>query len=88
MPDFVSGMAEGLRKSEWMIQSAISNIASGMVIDMETPSIASSNTSSSGFSGSINVNVYAAEGQDERLIADRVAEIIDQKIQTKRGVFA
>lgn len=88
MPDFVGGMAKGLRNSEWMIESAISNIASGMVIDIKNPSTASLNTPSSGFSGSINVNVYAAEGQDERLIADRVAEIIDQKIQTKRGAFA
>lgn len=88
MPDFVGGMAKSLRNSEWMIESAISNIASGMVIDVGSPSVASLNTPSSGFSGSINVNVYAAEGQDERLIADRVAEIIDQKIQTKRGAFA
>lgn len=88
MPDFVGGMAKGLRNSEWMIESAISNIASSMIIDVGSPSVASLNTPSSGFSGSINVNVYAAEGQDERLIADRVAEIIDQKIQTKRGVFA
>ena len=30
MPDFVGGMAKGLRNSEWMIESAISNIASSL----------------------------------------------------------
>ena len=42
----------------------------------------------SGAYGAITVNVYGAPGQDERVIAERVADIINAQVSSRRAVFA
>ena len=36
----------------------------------------------------VTINVYGAEGQDERVIAERVADIINTQISMRRAIFA
>ena len=42
----------------------------------------------SGAYGAVTVNVYGAPGQDERVIAERVADIINAQVSSRRAVFA
>lgn len=42
----------------------------------------------SGVYGAVTVNVYGAPGQDERIIAQKVADIINAQVSSRRAVYA
>ena len=46
------------------------------------------NAPTAGAYGAVTVNVYGAPGQDERIIAQRVADIINAQVSSRRAVYA
>lgn len=91
MPDFMAGMAKGIDANAWRVLDALQSVSGQMVFTPQA--YAAQNAGAAGsvssYTGSpISINVYAAEGQDENLIAELVMRKIETATQRKGAVFA
>ena len=88
MPHFMSGLAKGIDQNVWRVEDALSTLTSGMTMTINAPdSSAAAAVGNTSYQNSININVYAQEGQNAREIAENVADIINQRIAVQKGVF-
>ena len=83
-------MAAGISSYADSAVSAMQNVASA-VTDAAAFGVNGSGIFGSGV-GSVNapvtINVYGAEGQDTRKLAEQVAEVINNQIYSRRAAFA
>lgn len=88
MPHFMTGLAKGIDQNVWRVEDALSTLTSGMTMTINAPdSSATAAVGNNSYQNSININVYAQEGQNAREIAENVADIINQRIAVQKGVF-
>ena len=84
-----AGIAEGIEDNIGMVTDAMDDVSAAA-----TGTISANVRGNAAYSaGSISpmgvtINVYGAEGQDERVIAERVADIINTQVNMRRAVFA
>lgn len=85
-----AGIAEGIEDNLGLVTDAMDDLSmttndaimSG--VNIGASSVAGRN--SVGFGG-VTINVYGAQGQDERVLAQRVADIIQRQVDSRRAVF-
>lgn len=84
-----AGIAEGIEDNIGMVTDAMDDVSAAA-----TGTISANVRGNAAYTaGSIapmgvTINVYGAEGQDERVIAERVADIINTQVNMRRAVFA
>lgn len=91
MPDFMAGLAKGIDANAWRVTDALQSVSGQMVFTPQAYAEQNAGAAASGssYTGSpISINVYAAEGQDENLIAELVMRKIETATQRKGAVFA
>lgn len=91
MPDFMAGLAKGIDANAWRVDDALQSVSGQMVFTPQAYAAQNAGAAPSGssYTGSpISINVYAAEGQDENLIAELVMRKIETATQRKGAVFA
>lgn len=91
MPDFMAGLAKGIDANAWRVTDALQSVSGQMVFTPQAYAEQNAGAAGSGssYTGSpISINVYAAEGQDENLIAELVMRKIETATQRKGAVFA
>ena len=91
MPDFMAGLAKGIDANAWRVLDALQSVSGQMVFTPQAYAEQNAGTVTGGgsYTGSpISINVYAAEGQDENLIAELVMRKIETATQRKGAVFA
>ena len=91
MPDFMAGLAKGIDSNAWRVTDALQSVSGQMVFTPQAYAEQNAGTVTGGgsYTGSpISINVYAAEGQDENLIAELVMRKIETATQRKGAVFA
>ena len=91
MPDFMVGLAKGIDANAWRVTDALQSVSGQMVFTPQAYAEQNAGTVTGGgsYTGSpISINVYAAEGQDENLIAELVMRKIETATQRKGAVFA
>lgn len=91
MPDFMAGLAKGIDANAWRVTGALQSVSGQMVFTPQAYAEQNAGTVTGGgsYTGSpISINVYAAEGQDENLIAELVMRKIETATQRKGAVFA
>ncbi len=85
-----AGMAEGIEDNLGLVTDAmddLSTAATGAIAANVNGSMSYSGRSGGAIGGTV-INVYGAPGQDERIIAERVAEILNHQIMERRAVYA
>ena len=91
MPDFMAGLAKGIDANAWRVTDALQGVSGQMVFTPQAYAAQNAGAAANGssYTGSpISINVYAAEGQDENLIAELVMRKIETATQRKGAVFA
>lgn len=82
MPDFMAGLAKGIRDNSYLVEDAIGAVSAGMTVTV--PGSQASTTNYGGFS----ITVNAAPGQDANAIADAVMRKIQHQVTQRGAVFA
>ncbi len=79
MPDFISGMAEGIYKNAYKLENAVSSLAGGMNVNL--------GGSVSGASGNYTINVYASQGMNEQQLANLVMQKMQHQVRQREAVY-
>lgn len=98
-PDMMKLFAQGIDQNVGLVTDSVENVAdqiSGSLNDELAGSVnVAANVSTRGRSGmdgvnmgGVSINIYGAPGQDERVIAQRVSEILNNQVASARAVFA
>lgn len=78
------GFALGIADNMSVVDKAMNNLT-----DVSAPSFdLSASENGGGYQGNIEVNVYGAQGQDVRELADIVVDEIDRRIRSRQEVYA
>jgi len=84
-----AGIAEGIEDNIGLVTDAMDDVSAAA-----TSTISANVRGNSAYAAGtiapmgVTINVYGAEGQDERVIAERVADIINTQVNMRRAVFA
>ena len=81
-----AGIALGIEDNLGLVTDAMDDLSAAATGTISANVRA--NAPTAGAYGAVTVNVYGAPGQDERVIAERVAEIINTQVSMRRAVFA
>lgn len=84
MPDFVSGLAHGIRDNAYLLEDAVSDMAARARISMTATGAGSTTTNV----GGVRISVYGAPGQDVNALADIVMRRMQAAVNRKEAVFA
>ena len=84
MPDFVSGLARGIRDNAYLLEDAVSDMAARARISMTATGAGSTTTNV----GGVRISVYGAPGQDVNALADIVMRRMQSAVNRKEAVFA
>lgn len=84
MPDFVSGLAQGIRDNAYLLEDAVSDMAARARISMTATGAGSTTTNV----GGVRIAVYGAPGQDVNALADIVMRRMQSAVNRKEAVFA
>lgn len=84
MPDFVSGLAQGIRDNAYLLEDAVSDMAARARISMTATGAGSTTTNV----GGVRISVYGAPGQDVNALADIVMRRMQSAVNRKEAVFA
>ena len=84
MPDFVSGLAQGIRDNAYLLEDAVSDMAARARISMTATGAGSTTTNV----GGVRISVYGAPGQDVNALADIVMRRMQAAVNRKEAVFA
>lgn len=84
MPDFVSGLARGIRDNAYLLEDAVSDMAARARISMTATGAGSTTTNV----GGVRIAVYGAPGQDVNALADIVMRRMQSAVNRKEAVFA
>lgn len=96
-PDMMKLFAQGIDQNVGLVTNSVENvsdqIADAFSDDLGNAAIdVTANARGNGLSGvnmgGVNINIYGAPGQDERVIAQRVSEILNRQVVNARAVFA
>lgn len=80
-----AGIALGIEDNLGLVTDAMDDLSAAAT---GTISANVRGVSAVGAYGAVTVNVYGAPGQDERIIAQRVADIINAQVSSRRAVYA
>lgn len=84
-----AGIAEGIEDNLGMVTDAMDDVSMAAEGTISANVRGGSRYSAGSASyGAVTVNVYGAQGQDERVIAEKVAGIINRQVSARRAVFA
>lgn len=84
MPDFVSGLARGIRDNAYLLEDAVSDMAARARISMTATGAGSTTTNV----GGVRISVYGAPGQDVNALADIVMRRMQSAVNRREAVFA
>lgn len=84
MPDFVSGLAQGIRDNAYLLEDAVSDMAARARISMTATGAGSTTTNV----GGVRISVYGAPGQDVNALADIVMRRMQSAVNRREAVFA
>lgn len=84
MPDFVSGLARGIRDNAYLLEDAVNDMAARARISMTATGAGSTTTNV----GGVRISVYGAPGQDVNALADIVMRRMQSAVNRKEAVFA
>lgn len=84
MPDFVSGLAQGIRDNAYLLEDAVSDMAARARISMTATGAGSTTTNV----GGVRISVYGAPGQDVNALADIVMRRMQSAVNRKEAVFS
>lgn len=84
MPDFVSGLAQGIRDNAYLLEDAVNDMAARARISMTATGAGSTTTNV----GGVRISVYGAPGQDVNALADIVMRRMQAAVNRKEAVFA
>lgn len=84
MPDFVSGLARGIRDNAYLLEDAVNDMAARARISMTATGAGSTTTNV----GGVRISVYGAPGQDVNALADIVMRRMQAAVNRKEAVFA
>lgn len=82
------GIAYGITDEVKTVQNAVREITDKASADFNVNGRIEASGQSQGAPGSIIINVYGAEGQDERVLAKKIEEIMAFRIAQRGAVFA
>ncbi len=82
------GIAYGITDEVKTVQNAVREITDKASADFNVNGRIEASGQSQGMPGSIVINVYGAEGQDERVLAKKIEEIMAFRIAQRGAVFA
>lgn len=80
MPDMMKEMVQGINKGIPQLESAMGNMASSLVPQL--------NAAGGNNTTTVNLTVYGAQGQDVRELADIIQNRINAQVYNQRAVFA
>ncbi len=89
MPDMMKQLAQGIRSGIPQIESAMDAMTRSMI-----PSMGDAGASGAGGNvtntntNTVSINVYGAQGQDVRQLANEIQNIINNEVYSKGAVFA
>lgn len=81
-----AGIALGIEDNLGLVTDAMDDLSAAATGTISANVRA--NAPTAGAYGAVTVNVYGAPGQDERIIAQRVADIINAQVNSRRAVYA
>ena len=85
-----AGIAEGIEDNLGIVTDAMGDL-SDVASDTVSTNVSIGATYSAGRAssalGGVTINVYGAQGQDERVLAQRVSEILQHQVDSRRAVF-
>ena len=81
-----AGIALGIEDNLGLVTDAMDDLSAAATGTISANVRA--NSPAAGAYGAVTVNVYGAPGQDERIIAQRVADIINAQVSSRRAVYA
>lgn len=81
-----AGIALGIEDNLGLVTDAMDDLSAAATGTISANVRA--NAPAAGAYGAVTVNVYGAPGQDERIIAQRVADIINAQVSSRRAVYA
>ena len=98
-PDMMKLFAQGIDQNVGLVTNSVENMTdqvasamndelTGSAINVAADVTARGNGANGVSMGGVNINVYGAPGQDERVIAERVSEILNRQVMNTRAVFA
>lgn len=85
MPDFMSGIANGINKNAYKVSDAMRGLTSDMAVSATING--STGVSTGATNNSTVINVYGAEGQDVSKLADIVESKINKNVARRNEVF-
>lgn len=87
MPDMIDGMVKGIDANKYKLSNAVEGLASDMSANMTVTAKGSGTAAVSGGNNTFNFNIYGAEGQDVRELANIVMEHMQAAVSRKDAVF-
>ena len=87
MPDMIDGLVKGIEDNKYKLSNAVSGLASDMSANMTVTARGNGNAAVSGGNNTFNFNIYGAEGQDVRELANIVMEHMQAAVSRKDAVF-
>ena len=87
MPDMIDGLVKGIEDNKYKLSNAVSGLASDMSANMTVTARGNGTAAVSGGNNTFNFNIYGAEGQDVRELADIVMERMQAAVSRKDAVF-
>lgn len=89
MPDMMKQLAQGIKSGIPQIESAMDAMARSMIPTMEGGvSGAAGGNITNANTNTVNINVYGAQGQNVRELANEIQTIINNEVYSKGAVFA
>lgn len=87
MPDMIDGMVKGIDANKYKLSNAVAGLASDMNANMTVTAKGIGSAAVSGGNNTFNFNIYGAEGQDVRELANIVMEHMQAAVSRKDAVF-
>lgn len=88
MPDMMSQMAKGISDNTYLVEDAIKGVAGTMSYGIQDYSLPQNqSTSTFNSNDSIVINVYGAEGQSSRALANEIERVLAERMNNRKAVF-
>ena len=88
MPDMMRQLAQGIRAGMPQIENAMGELAGSMAGNLTGGNMAAGGNITNANTNTVNINVYGAQGQNVRELANEIQNIINNEVYSKGAVFA
>lgn len=88
MPDMMRQLAQGITQGIPQIENAMNSLAGNMAGSLTNGNMAAGGNVTNANTNTVNINVYGAQGQDVRQLANEIQTIINNEVYSKGAVFA